>query len=120
MAQQLGYWRTRSRLLISQIVCANLRRDGETDEAWAKRLKKALTEGYPYAQRSGFAYQSWLKERSIALYELGLRDRPKAMPCSNPKAPPIPEGQLSLFDLTPPSRLGTAKIPIAYNSHLER
>lgn len=95
-------WGSRSRTIISRIICATPRTEGEDDAAYKKRLKKALVEGYPYAQRSGFAYQSWLRQRRQILYEMGLESTPsKPYQAKSKTPPPTPEveGQLSLLEL---------------------
>jgi hypothetical protein len=95
-------WGKRSRTIINQIVCDHPRAEDEDDAAYKKRLVKAIAEGYPYAQRSGFAYQAWLRERRKILYNMGLESRPPKS-CRDKEDPPSAqqleaEGQLNLFN----------------------
>jgi hypothetical protein len=63
-------------------------------------LLKEIREGYPFAQRSGFAYKCWCEERAKLLYTLGLREEPPKKARSLKEPPNVK--QLSLLDLPPP------------------
>lgn len=91
-------WRIASRNKLGQIWQATPRKAGESDQDYAKRLKQAIAKGYPFSQRSGFAYQCWLSERTRFLHGLGLgsaEKKPKRVQKSKPE--PIAPGQLSLL-----------------------
>lgn len=64
---------------------------GQASPAQIKQIKRLLYDRYPFAQRSGWAYQVWLQERRRALGQLG------AGPDRRMKKEPIAPGQLSLF-----------------------
>jgi hypothetical protein len=68
------------------------------DAAYKKRLVKAIADGYPYAQRSGFAYTAWLRERKRILFAMGLEAKPPKAYKERTPAPPVAEGQLSLLE----------------------
>ena len=91
-------WGKRSRTIINRIICDHPRGEGEENMAYKKRLKKAIAEGYPYAQRSGFAYQAWLRERRQILYGMGLESRPPKSYKSKETPQQQVEGQLNLFE----------------------
>ncbi|PIB06277.1 hypothetical protein AMR42_15090 [Limnothrix sp. PR1529] len=56
-----------------------------------KEIKRLLRDRYPFQERSGWAYQVWLRERRRALAQIGaVTDRPGGQPAIAP-------GQLSLF-----------------------
>ena len=108
-------WRIISRQKLGAIVSATPRQEGESLEAWGKRLKRAIAGGYPFIERSSFAYQCWLSERRRLLYGLKLSDPPKKDPPRNKRRQVVQqaslEGQLNLF--TPPQ--GTVKTRPEFN-----
>ena len=65
-------WATISREVLTEVTKANPQQQGEALEDWGKRVKLAITDAYPFAQRSGFAYRAWCRERAVVLYELGI------------------------------------------------
>jgi len=65
-------WATTSRQILLEIVEATPQQQGESLEDWGKRLRKAITNGYLFSQRSGFAYKAWCRERAVVLHQLGI------------------------------------------------
>jgi hypothetical protein len=60
-----GRWRTQSAVYIMAIIVlhrttAELAAAGDAEAL--KKLRQAISKGYPFDQRSGFAYQAWLAE----------------------------------------------------------
>jgi len=62
-------WATISRKVLTEITAANPQQQGESLEGWGKRVKRAIADDYPFAQRSGFAYKVWCRERTSILYD---------------------------------------------------
>jgi len=65
-------WATASRRVLLEITAANPQQQGEALEDWGKRVKRAIADDYPFAQRSGFAYKVWCREKTSILYDLGI------------------------------------------------
>jgi len=65
-------WATISREVLLEIAAANPQQQGESLEGWGKRVKRAIADDYPFAQRSGFAYKVWCRERTVVLHDLGI------------------------------------------------
>ena len=93
---QLGYWRRRSREIIDLAISEYYRLNSlppqhRPNDEQKKQIERRLCRAYPFADKSGFAYQCWLKERKIALSALYGR------PLRQPKNKNItPDGQLTL------------------------
>jgi hypothetical protein len=99
-------WRDRSNQVIGRIIISTPRNPDESIEQYRRRIYKALRDGYPFAQRRGFAYQCWCQERVQILYSLGITNKPpkKSSPRNRKKREVQKaslEEQLSLLDLTP-------------------
>jgi len=90
-------WATTSRRILLELTEANSQQQGD----WSKRVKRAIIDGYPFMQKSGFAYRAWCRERASVLYDLGIV---KALPKKSSRAiaelaaMPHP-GQLNLLGL---------------------
>lgn len=94
-----SHWRKASRRKLNEILLSTpTRQEGESLESWGKRLKKAIADGYPFALRSGFAYQCWTDERRKLLVELGLA-QPVQRKGGKERSRPdeVAPGQLSFF-----------------------
>jgi len=65
-------WATTLRRILLEITSANPQQQGESLEGWGKRVKGVIVCDRPFAQRSGFAYKVWCRERTSILYDLGI------------------------------------------------
>ena len=94
-------WATTSRRILLELTEANPQQQGESLEDWGKRVKKAIADDYPFAQRSGFAYQHWCRERAVVLHELGIvAGLPKKSSRAIAELAAMPHpGQLNLLDV---------------------
>ena len=68
-----------------------------------QRIKNAVDSHYPYSQRSGWAYQSWLDARADIFAQWGIPTRrvKQRPPCNRKgwrKPIVIVPGQMTLFD----------------------
>jgi len=94
-------WATASRRILLEIAAANPQQQGESLEGWGKRVKKAIADDYPFAQRSGFVYKVWCRERTSVLYDLGIvKNLPKKSSRAIAELAAMPHpGQLNLLDV---------------------
>ena len=92
-------WATTSRQILLEIIEATPQQQGESLEDWGKRLRKAITNGYLFSQRSGFAYKAWCRERAVVLHQLGIvKTLPKKSGKAIAKVTAMHHpGQLNLF-----------------------
>jgi len=94
-------WATRSREVLLGLAEANPQQQGESLEDWSKRIKRAIIDGYPFMQKSGFAYRAWCRERTSILYDLGIvKNLPKKSSRAIAELAAMPHpGQLNLLDV---------------------
>ena len=94
-------WATVSRKALLEIATANPQQQGESLEGWGKRVKRAIVDGYPFMQKSGFAYRAWCRERTSILYDLGIvKNLPKKSSRAIAELAAMPHpGQLNLLDV---------------------
>lgn len=90
----MNSWSAVSRRHLTRILLETPRLEGESLESWKRRLKKTIAEGYPFVQRSGWAYQAWLKERKKLLACLGMTEAPLRV-----RQKPVSPGQIELFEV---------------------
>lgn len=98
---KISRWRYVSRQQLGEIIAANPRNSGESKEEYGRRLKAAITAGYPFKYRSGHAYQCWLDERKTVLAYLGLYPPPWKQPAP-PQVAPAPDPDPSRIQLPLP------------------
>jgi len=94
-------WATASTRVLLEIAAENPQQQGESLEDWGKRMKRAIADGYPFAQRSGFAYKVWCREKTSILYDLGIvKTLPKKSSRAIAERAAMPHpGQLNLLDV---------------------
>lgn len=99
-------WRERALEIINKRIDQLAQEPGWSDlaaEERASRIKAVVDSHYPFAQRTGWAYQAWLNARADIFAEWGIpTKRTKPRPPTNRKGwrkpVEVAPGQLSLFD----------------------
>lgn len=110
-------YRKKARAILAEIVAENPQKEGESLEAWGRRLKRAIA-AESWSDRGGWVYQCWCRERGKLLFDLGInKTLPKRTPSGKKakaraaiKAAAL-ENQLSLFPEVPPVPAGNGKDP---------
>ena len=94
-----NYWRKKSKFIIQQVINNFLEEEGlkslmEISYDQRQKLRRKISEAYPFGERKYYPYKEWLAEVSFLLARVYENTRIEA----KQRKKGISPGQLSLFD----------------------